>query len=305
MVPKCHAVPCNVQEDLGSTLLDGYQSGECERRISLLSTHTTYVISVFNCKRAEGLQVRRSAAERTGRAPGLPPALALAKSTSWYIPEDFHRHQPSTPDSQPRTRPGLCLREGGCGKKKQKSLERLGRPESSPGGSRAGTEGSAQRPSSEEATEYRAPSSGRGSRAARPRPAQGRRRPSRRPPTPIKAVSPAAVLTRAAPSPTPPRRAHFLSGQIQSPSLTRKFLVDILDASSTAAHSDVPDRSRGASRRAARAPPDPPSAVGRGGNGVRRRRPPGPRACRRREETTPKTPPLGPRLCPEEASPRS
>lgn len=274
--------------------------------ISLLSTHTTYVISVFNCKRAEGLQVRRSAAERTGRAPGLPPALALVKSTSWYIPEDFHRHQPSTPDSQPRTRPGLCLREGGCGKKKKKpkSLGRLGRPESSPGGSRAGTEVAAQRPSSEEGDRARSAELRAGVTcgppATRSRPA-ATVPPS---PTPTKAVSPAAALTRAAPGPTPPRRAHFLSGQIQSPSLTRKFLVDILDASSTAARSDVPDRSRGASRRTARAPPDPPSAVGRG-DGVRRRRPPGPRACRRREETTPKTPPLGPRLCPEEASPRS
>lgn len=32
---------------------------------------------------------------------------------------------------------------------------------------------------------------------------------------------------------------HFLSGQIQSPSLTRKFLVDILDAATTATRSYV------------------------------------------------------------------
>lgn len=51
---------------------------------------------------------------------------------------------------------------------------------------------------------------------------------------------------------------HFLSGQIQSPSLTRKFLVDILDASSSAARSDVPTGAAGASRRAVLAPPDPP-----------------------------------------------
>lgn len=62
---------------------------------------------------------------------------------------------------------------------------------------------------------------------------------------PHKGRSPAAALPRAAPGPTPPRRAHFLSGQIQSPSLTRKFLVDILDASSTAARSDVPTGAAG------------------------------------------------------------
>lgn len=49
----------------------------------------------------------------------------------------------------------------------------------------------------------------------------------------------------ATPGPTPSRHAHFLSGQIQSPSLTRKFLVDILDASSSAASSDVPTGAAG------------------------------------------------------------
>jgi hypothetical protein len=62
----------------------------------------------------------------------------------------------------------------------------------------------------------------------------------------------------ATPGPTVSRHAHFLSGQIQSPSLTRKFLVDILDASSSAARSDVPTGAAGASRRAVLAPPDPP-----------------------------------------------
>lgn len=189
MVPKCHAVPCNVQEDLGSTLLDGYQSGECRHFLAFHSHYLCYF--GIHCKRAEGLQVRRSAAERTGRTPGLPPA----KNTSWYNQGDFHRHQPSTPASQPRTCSGLCLREGECGKKKKpKSLGRLSRPES------AAAELEGGRPSAES----RAPGGGH------VRPPATRSRPAvtvPSPPIPTKAVSPAAALTRAAlrPHAAPPR----------------------------------------------------------------------------------------------------
>lgn len=157
MVPKCHAVPCNVQEDLGSTLLDGYQSGECRHFLAFHSHYLCYF--GIHCKRAEGLQVRRSAAERTGRTPGLPPA----KNTSWYNQGDFHRHQPSTPASQPRTCSGLCLREGECGKKKSQSH----------------WEGSAgpraQQPSSKEGDRAQRAELRAGVTCGRPRPAQGRR----------------------------------------------------------------------------------------------------------------------------------
>lgn len=290
MVPKCHAVPCNVQEDLGSTLLDGYQSGECECR-HFLAFHSHYLCYFgVHCKRAEGLQVRRSAAERTGRTPGLPPA----KNTSWYNQGDFHRHQPSTPASQPRTCSGLCLREGECGKKKKAKVT---------GKAQQARERSSR--ARRRATERREPSSGRGSRAAArdplkaggdrhvaSHPHQGRkprRRPHEsRPPTPRR---PAALTS--CPGRSSPR--HWL-GNSWSTSWTPA-------AQPPAATS--PTGAAGPRAGAARAPPDPPSAVGSRGTRVRRRRPPGPRACRRREETTPETPPLGPRLCPEEASPRS
>lgn len=266
--------------------------------ISLISTHTTYVISVFNCTRAEGLQVRRSAAMRTGRTPGLPPALALAKSTSWYIPEDFHRHQPSTPASQPRTRPGLCLREGGCGGKKKakvtgKARQAREQPRRLPGGD-GGLSAAAELGGGRPSTERRAPGGGHvrpardplkagGVRPAVPYPHQGRK-PRRRPhegrPRPH-AAPPGSLLVRADPVPV-------TDSEILGRHLGRQQ------------HSRPQRRPRPEPRGLA---PGCPRAAGPalrcwrgGGNGVRRRRPPGPRACcRRREETTPETPPLGPR----------
>lgn len=92
---------------------------------------------------------------------------------------------------------------------------------------------------------------------------------------------------------------HFLSGQIQSPSLTRKFLVDILDASSSAARSDVPTGAAGpraglSARRRTR------PSLGVGKNADRR-----PRAWSSGAETTPESQQPVLRLCLDAALPRS
>lgn len=236
MVPKCHAVPCNVQEDLGSTLLDGYQSGECEYRHFLAFHYTTYVISVLTVSEPKGFKLDARQQRELGGHPGFLQLRTRAGTT----------REISTATSRAlRLQSHVRARASASGKesaKKKKKAKVTGKAQ------QARERSSRAR---RRATERREPSSGRGSRAAArdplkaggdrpvaPHPHQGRK-PRRRP-------HESRPRPHAAP---PPRRAHFLSGQIQSPSLTRKFLVDILDASSTAARSDVPHRSRGASRR--------------------------------------------------------
>lgn len=201
--------------------------------ISLLSTHTTYVISVLTVSERRGFKLDARQQRELGGHPGflqLRTRAGTSREISTATSRALRLH------SHVRARASASGKE--CGKKKK---------------SQSHWEGSAgpraQQPSSEEGDRAQRAELRAGGHV---RPPATRSRPAVTvPPLPVptKAVSPAAALTRAAPGPTPPRRAHFLSGQIQSPSLTRKFLVDILDASSTAAHSDVPHRSRGASRR--------------------------------------------------------
>ncbi|XP_059122611.1 dapper homolog 3-like [Peromyscus eremicus] len=192
-------------------------------------------------------------------------SVSLSQTVINQVNCDFHRRRPSTPASQPRTRPGLCLQGGGCEKPKSPGRSagpRHGGP-GRDGGRRAATvpELGAGRPSRE-------PSSARGSRAGRPRPLK-----AGRPAVPTKAAAPPP------PSPGPPGRPRPHPAPPRS-LLVRADPVSVTDSEILGRHlgrqqhsrpQRRPDRSRGASRRAVRAPPDPPSAVGEGG----RRRPPG------------------------------
>lgn len=292
MVPKCHAVPCNVQEDLGSTLLDGYQSGECEYRHFLAFHYTTYVISVLTVSEPKGFKLDARQQRELGGHPGFLQLRTRAGTTREISTATSRALRLQ---SHVRARASASGKESAKKKKKPKSLGRLSRPES------AAAELGGGRPSAES----RAPGGGH------VRPPATRSRPAvtvPSPPIPTKAVSPAAALTRAAPDPTPPRRPAALTS-CPGRSSPRHWLGNSWSTSWTPAAqppaATSPTGAAGPRAGAARAPPDPPSAVGSGETRVRRRRPPGPRACRRREETTPETPPLGPRLCPEEASPRS
>lgn len=168
--------------------------------ISLLSTHTTYVISVLTVSERRGFKLDARQQRELGGHPGflqLRTRAGTSREISTATSRALRLH------SHVRARASASGKE--CGKKKKpKSLGRLSRPESAAaelGGGRPSAESRAPGGGSRAAA--RDPLKAGGDRPAAPRPHQGRK-PRRRPhesrPWPH-AAPPRSLLVRADPVP--------------------------------------------------------------------------------------------------------